>query len=118
MTANREDVVVVRAVKDRHGDVVSYSEHVLRGCFVSPGSSTENTDEGEQVAGQWNLYVLGGGDIVASDRVRRPGDPAPGPNASLKARAQWVVLGDPDSWSSPWSDWTPGIVVAIRRVTG
>lgn len=116
--ANSEDVVVVRPVRDRHGDVVSFTEHTLPGCIVAPSSSTENLAAGEQVTGRWDLYVLTGTDVLASDRIRRPGDPAPADNAPFRTRAPWQVVGDPAPWRSPFSGWSPGVVVTVERVAG
>lgn len=116
--ANGEDIVVVRSVRDTNGDVVSFTEHTLRGCVVAPSSSTEDVATGDRVTARWDVYVLAGADVTASDRLRRPTDPAPAQGAPFKARAPWQVYGDPAPWSSPFSQWTPGMVVTIEKVTG
>lgn len=116
MVANSETIVVVRIGRDRHGDPVVTSEHAVSGVTAAPSGSTENVSTGDQVTGRWNLYVPDDADIRASDRVRRQDDPAPG--SSLKSRAPWVVVGDPAPWRSPFSNWAPGAVVQIERVSG
>lgn len=115
--ANGEDLTVVRVARNRHGDAVVASEHVLRGCVVAPSTSTEDISDGDQVVSRWNVYVLTDADVRAADRIRRPTDPTPA-NASVRARGPWQVVGDPEPWKSPFGSWAPGMVVQIERVSG
>ncbi len=116
--ANSEDIIVVRPVRDTNGDVVSFTEHTLRSCVVAPASSTEDVRDGDTINTRYDVYVLNGADVVATDRLRRQGDTAAAQGASLKTRAPWLVVGDPAVWRSPFSDWVPGKVVTIERATG
>jgi hypothetical protein len=65
-----------------------------------------------------DVYVLNGADVSATDRLRRPGDPIPDDVAPFKSRASWQVVGDTAPWRSPWTSWSPGVVVTIERVSG
>lgn len=118
-SVNMETVTVVRpGGRDRHGDPTGATEHTIAGVLVAPAGSSEDVSSGEQLADRWDLYLPVGSDIVATDRVRRALDPTPGDDAPLPQRAPWVVVGQPSPWRSPWSSWTPGMVVRVERHTG
>lgn len=129
MPANSEDLVVVRPTRDRHGDPSGATEHTIAGCVLAPTSSAEDltgggrsqraaTGEGDQITSRWAVYTPPGADLRATDRVRRPSDPPPAPGAGMKTRAPWIVVGDAAEWASPFTNWRPGSVVQIERVSG
>lgn len=113
-----EDIVVVRPVRDATRDVSSWTEHVLPACIVAPSTSAEDVSHGDKVTDDYSVYVLADADVWASDRIRRPSDPVPAPNAGFKVRGPWMVVGTPAKWTSPFSEWSPGSVIRIRREGG
>ncbi len=113
-----EDLVVVRPVRDVTRDVTGFSEHVLLGCVVAPTTSSEDLGGGDRVTDDYTVYVLAGADVLSEDRIRRPSDPTPTGDSGLGVRAPWQVHGTPAPWRSPFSGWTPGTVLRIRRARG
>lgn len=94
------------------GDPLPAAEHTVDGCVIAPqvsigqASSGEIVDRRDTVITGLALYAPPGADIQPTDRVVRA-------DGTL-----WDVEGEPGDWLDPFTGWHPGIVVAIRRVTG
>lgn len=78
-------------------------------CSWQPDYSTDSDgDLRSTVVTGYTLFAPYSADLRAKDEVTLPGDPLP-----------WFVVGDVGRWSpSPFTGWTPGIRVALRRATG
>lgn len=107
-------ITVRRAGKDRRGNPTAASTHQVSGCFTAPASgdsgqsaSRERTDMRDTVITGHTLYAPFDADILATDEVLVPGDPK-----------WWQVDGEVGPWRSPFSNWKPGLQVALRRVRG
>lgn len=97
-------VEVLATVRDRHGDRTETVVGTIPGCALAPESSVEDTEQRAQTANTASLYVpptdvqVTGQSVVKVDGQR------------------WHVDGDPDWWRHPWTGWTPGGVIRLRRV--
>lgn len=107
-----EPVVRLRGVEvtDRYGatvlDWTSPSELVIDGCALAPRMGGENHDAGRQgVIIGWTLLAPTGSDIGPKDRIQARG-------------FVHEVDGQPEPWVSPFTDWAPGIEIALRRIEG
>ena len=78
----------------------------ITGCAIAPRMSTEPTERGRQgVIVGLTVYAPAGSDILSTD--------------SLMVRGHsYLVEGEPAEWVSPYTGWTPGLEVAIRRAVG
>lgn len=81
----------------------------LSGCALAPvtQASTSSTvdDTHLQVTSMRTLYAPSGCGIRSGQRVRLPDTTV------------WEAVADAGSWSSPWTGWTPGDQVELKRVT-
>lgn len=107
-------VTVYRAssTTDRYGNEVPgpwVSVGTVAGCAVAPRSSSradELTGAGRTgVIVGLTLYAPSDAEIGPHDRVEVDGD-------------TFEVDGEVGRWSSPFTGWTPGVEVALRRVEG
>jgi hypothetical protein len=99
-------VEVLEVSRDRFGDTTETLVGSIDGCGYAPGSSTENTDNQAQVDTLAELYVPPTPvPVTAQHRVRFNGN-------------TWQVNGEPSWWRSPFTGWSPGGVLQLRRVTG
>lgn len=112
MFAAGETVVRVRAplVEDRYGNLVRDWEQAERldipGCGVAPRTSDEETEQGRQgVIVGIAVYAPPGTDVSPHDRVEVRGE-------------VFEVVGEVADWRSPFTGWTPGIVVNLSRMEG
>lgn len=99
-------VTVEQRSQDRYGQRTTTTTATVAGCGFAPGASSEALDKRDQVAEEGNLYAPPGTVINPTDRVVLPDNTV------------WEVTGTASSWQSPWTGWTPGVVVPLKRVTG
>jgi len=90
----------------RYGDKLPGTEHTLTGCVFAPRESTELHEFRNTVIVGLTMYAPAGADIRATDTVVRSDG------------TRWRVEGQPGVFTSPFTGWTPGVVVALERVTG
>lgn len=100
-----------RAERDPVGDhIAAPVPHSISGVGIAPEtgssapSSTEATGERSTVIVWRYLYCPAGADIQASDAVILPDG------------RTYLVDGEPAAWKSPYSGWTPGVVVRVKGV--
>lgn len=93
---------------DVYGDPITST--VLRtdvaGCAVAPRYSSESSERGRQgmIVGL-SVYAPAGTDVLFTDRVEIDG-------------VAYVIEGEPAAWSNPFTGWSPGVEIAVRRATG
>lgn len=110
-----ETVTVVRVATDKFGDRTDGATHDVSGCAVYPRmakaavsitrSVGETTSADDIVAFGLGVLMPPGSDVLATDRVIVQGN-------------EYEVDGNPTAWSSPLSNFQPGIEVLLKRVTG
>jgi hypothetical protein len=111
MNGNATVAIVTGAssTEDQYGDVVDGTpvETPWGPCAVAPRTSTERADS-RAPAVVTGLTVYG-----------------PPPPVELTAAAQLRIDGDlydieglPGDWRSPFTDWHPGVEVAVKRASG
>lgn len=76
----------------------------VRGVF-NPGGSTEIVQGQDVVIVQPTVVLPPGTDVAAIDAVEVDGN-------------RYEVDGSPSAPVSPFTNWAPGVVVKLRRVTG
>lgn len=87
------------------------ADRPVDGCVVFPGDTTEVTDHADRVIADLTVVFPVGTDVLATDQVRDPDDPA------TPARL-CVIIGSPERYSSPFTGLDPGVVVRLQRETG
>ena len=100
-------VKVRRRSADRWGDGTEGPERTIEGCTRWPRTSEETTDRADAVTSGWMLSAPVDCGITATDEVQMPGDPT-----------WWQVVGDPLPYESPFTDWRPGVPIALTRTKG
>lgn len=91
----------------RDGDgnnVPIYTDTVVLGCLFDPGGSTELVQGQDVVVSQPTLYV------PPAAAIPRVVD-----QATVRG-VRYDIDGDPNLWSD--TEWTPGIVVKLKAVSG
>lgn len=103
-------VVSVTTTTDPDGnDTTIESVTQLEWAAVAPRSSTERTDfSAPAVITDAALYAPAAAAIDADDTVRVS-------NHSPAMDGDWQIAGMPGVWSSPFSEWRPGLEVALKR---
>lgn len=82
------------------------TETVIEGCAVAPRSSSEVDDPGRTAVIVGLSVFLPAGSVVS-------------PHDRMLVRGEtYEVEGEPGVWRSPFTGWTPGVEVALRRVAG
>lgn len=113
MFLHGETVVLIgRTVTGRDSDgndVYTDTETTLTNCPAWPRTSSELVQGQDLVIIGLNVLCPPGTNARAVDRARIDA----GPNAGT-----YEVDGEPGAWSSPLTGWTPGVQVALTRVTG
>ena len=103
-----QTVTLVKRVKsgtDALGnDVYTESTTDVPGAF-NPGTSAELVQGQDVVTTQPTVFLPPGTDVSAIDAVDVAGQ-------------RFEVDGDPKDWRNPFTGWTPGVEVKLRRVTG
>jgi hypothetical protein len=90
---------------DAYGnDVFSTAPTVVKGAFA-PGGSTEQVQGQNVLITQPTIYLQPGTDVSAVDAVDIDGD-------------RFEVDGTPNDWINPFTGWSAGVEVRLRRVTG
>lgn len=78
----------------------------IPGCAFNPGRSSEPVQDARTaVITQPEVYAPPGADVLAGDRIVVRGK-------------TYEVDGEPADWRSPFTGWTPGIVLALKIVEG
>lgn len=75
------------------------------GCVFDPGTSTELVQGQDMLRTQPTLYAPAGTPVSDVDRVTVNG-------------ATYDVDGSPNALTSPFSGWSPGVVIRLKAVTG
>ena len=98
----------VPGTADSYGNatMVDQTPVTVDGVGWDPGTSTEAVQGQEQVV-QTPRFLLPPGTAVD------PLDALVRPNGN-----RYEVTGEPGDYVSPFTGWTPGVVVNVRRVTG
>lgn len=97
-------VEVFNTTRDQHGDRTRTLVGEIPGCAPAPESSVEDNDNRAQVVVTTSVYVPPTAVPITGQSVLR-----------FDGR-EWDVDGDPEWWRHPWTGWTPGGVVRVRRV--
>lgn len=89
----KDTVTVLRApvVKDHGADVPDWSNPTLvtvTGCSVQPGATGEDNQNRAGASIAYTVYMPPGTDVRFTDRVRL-------------ATGDYVVVGEPERWTSP-----------------
>lgn len=98
----------VRVVTGRDSDgndVYGSSDTVVDLCGFDPGLSSEIVGGQDTVTTQPTLYMPPGSVAGHVDTVTVRG-------------VTYDVDGEPTVWRSPFTGWTPGVVVKLKSVTG
>jgi len=107
---NSETITVRRpaspAATGPRGDPLPWTTRTVDGCVFAPRMSTEAVDRRDTVVVGLTLYAPADADIQATDRIVRA-------DGSV-----WDVDGMPGTWATPFTNWKPGLQVAVKRVTG
>ena len=107
--ANGQTVTLITRTKtgeDSYGnDVYGETPTDVPGCVVWPTASTENVQAEDQVITGLTALLPVGTDVSAIDAV-------------IVAGLRYEVVGDPSSFSSPFSNLNPGIEIRLSKVTG
>lgn len=93
---------------DAYGDPVAstVARIDVPGCAIVPRYSSEPTERGRNgVIIGLSAYVPASAGITHTDRVEIDG-------------VAYLVEGEPALWSSPFTGWTPGVEVALKRAVG
>lgn len=103
-----ETVTIVNRTKsgtDSFGnDVWAETSTPWPGVF-NPGTSAELVQGEDLLTVQPAVYLYGSPTVGPYDRVEVAG-------------LSYEVDGNPNAWSSPFTGWSPGVQVNLRRVTG
>lgn len=105
-----EPVILLRktllTTRDRLGGDVFGEDPVSLIAAFDPGGSTESVSGGgDMVVSKPRVFLPAGTVLSAGDRVTVRG-------------VTYDVDGVGADWRSPWSDWTPGVEVVLKSVTG
>ena len=104
-----ETVTLVSAAvtgTDEYGnDVRSPTSTDLDNCPVWPTTSSEQVEGRDTVTTGLTVVLPVGTPVAATDRL-------------LVRGAEYEVHGAPERFQSPFTGFTPGLVVNLRRVTG
>lgn len=97
---------VATGVNDHGNTIFETREILVRNCLVAFGSTSEPVlVDGKPVDSALTIYFPPETNIVDGDE--------------FEIRNQrWVKDGDPLNWQSPWPDFSPGVVVNVRRRRG
>lgn len=114
MFAFGETVTRVRGVtvddpysgEDTAFDWDAATELDIPGCGVAAGPTTDpNFDARDMVVSDFTVYAPAGTEVFPSDRV-------------IVRGFACEVVGRPFEWRSPYTGWTPGVVVQANVVEG
>ena len=110
MFPHGETVVIVTAGTDADpysGDTATTgSEFEVSGVGVADGGSTEPLqDARNSVEADYDLYLPPDAEVARTSQIRVRGDLCD-------------VVGKPFLWRSPFTGWTPGLVVQVKFASG
>lgn len=112
MLPHGDEVIVLRAFTeaDRYGnDTPAGWQQVAcyLGVAFDPGGSVEVTVDGRQgvVTTPRLLGLPTDANVTAADRVKVRG-------------VTYEIVGDPAQWRNPFTGWSPGVAVNLKRVEG
>lgn len=98
---------------DANGDPIAgtTTTTAIAGAFVAPRSSSDNDDVGRVgVIVGLTLFVPYGTSLTTADKVLvAEGNTNDG---------TYEIEGQPADWLHPWTGWTPGQSVALKRAAG
>lgn len=119
---NSETITVVRSGgRDEWGAPTPSSVHQIEDVVRYPRgrvAATEQTDFQDTTITGYVLLIPEGADLLPTDRVRLEAEPAPQPDQDPWANAPWAVVSEVTGYRYPFSsDWQPGGVAVIERVT-
>jgi hypothetical protein len=92
--------------RDGYGnDVRTAVRRDIPGCAVAPGSTSENLDNTVQVTEDLEVYMPAGTVVTPEDSVEYQG-------------ITYRVMGQPESWQSPFTGTAGPVRLRLRLVTG
>jgi hypothetical protein len=100
--------LLTRAVTGRDADgndVYGSTALAVAGCAFDPGGSVELVQGQDLVTTQPKVYLPAGTVVGALSAV-------------IVAGVTYEVEGSPNSYTSPFTGWSPGIEVKLKAVTG
>lgn len=107
MVTHGQTVTLLREQRDRFGDVTLVPDGTVANVAVAPRSRwDEDNNRRVLVTAGLTAYAPPGTVIEPTHRVR------------LEDGTVWLVTGEPASWKSPFTGWSPGVQVELERVTG
>jgi hypothetical protein len=78
----------------------------ISGCGFNPGQSSEPVQDARTaVIARPEVYAPAGSDVHAGDRLTVRG-------------VTFEVDGNPADWRSPFTGWSPGLVIPLKNVEG
>jgi hypothetical protein len=103
-----QPVVLVKRIKgqpdDYGNDTWTTEEVTVTGAF-NPGTSLEQVQGQDLLVVQPSVYLPPDVDVAAVDAVKIGG-------------LQYEVDGAPNRWANPFTGWSAGVEVKLRRTTG
>jgi hypothetical protein len=96
----------ISGVDDYGNEAYTTSDIVIRECLLGFGETSEPIDASRQpIDASVTLYMPNGTLILEDDRFVVRG-------------SEFVKEGDPLNWQSPFSNWSLGVVVKVRKRVG
>lgn len=101
-----ESLTVLRQSRDRFGDPTDGGSHTIDGCAVWPAASFAEVIANEDLI-TWDMTALlpPGSDVLPTDVVVRQG-------------VRYSIDGQPITWNSYLTGYSPGIEVHLKTATG
>ncbi|WP_225210444.1 hypothetical protein [Brevibacterium gallinarum] len=105
-------VVRVRAGGvDRWGDRLPETTTRIDGCSIAPTQSDEDSEFRHSVTTGFSISVPAGTDVRHTDEFRLPAPYSDGVE-------NWHVVGEIADWRNPFTGWSPGAIVTVKRRSG
>lgn len=105
-------VVRVRAGGvDRWGDRLPETLEEIPGCAIAPLTSDEDNNQRHSVTTGFSITMPAGVDVRHTDEFRLPPPFSDG-------EEHWQVEGELAPWLNPFTGWSPGSIVNVKRRSG
>jgi hypothetical protein len=96
----------VTGTDGRGNDVLTYLPSQVGPCAFVPGAETEQMEGGRQATSTDQLYLPQGTPVSPLDQIQRT------------TGEVYHVVGESNTWASPWTGTRGPVLVKLRRVTG
>jgi len=96
----------VTGTDDRGNDVLTYTSSQVGPCAFVPGAEAEVAQGTRQVTSTDQIYLPQGTPVSPLDQILRT------------TGEQYHVVGESNTWASPWTGIRGPVLVKLRRVTG